>query len=313
MAAPGRYIRWHRHHCRALRCDARDGNTLAARRRWIVVALSLLLSIGISSAAMAYTFRVRGDRSGSPRKLIGALLFGAAVSLTHIEESALRLPHLDAVPIPHPAIPLLHFGLVIARVAIALLLLVATITALIDRNRMQTELKRASVRLEAPFRTLAEAIPQIVWIADASGRTTYINRRWYEMTGTPQGKSLGGGWIESVHPDDRDPCNEKWQKCVRSGETFEIEYRLHDALHGYRWYLDRAVPLRDDHGTIQQWFGTCTDIEEQKLYQQTLEQLIKERTEELATANTRLQQEMWERDLARRTLDEQNEKMMSAL
>ena len=119
--------------------------------------------------------------------------------------------------------------------------------------------------------------------------------------------------MESVHPDDRAPCQEKWEKCKQSGETFEIEYRLHDATRGYRWHLDRAVPLRDENGVIQQWFGTCTDIEEQKHYQQSLEQQIKERTEELAETNTRLQQEMWEKDIARRTLDEQHEEMMQAL
>ncbi|MBZ5688292.1 MAG: diguanylate cyclase [Acidobacteriia bacterium] len=164
----------------------------------------------------------------------------------------------------------------------------------------------------ARFQTLAEAIPQIVWIADSNGRTSFINKRWYEMTGTHESDALGHGWTESVHPDDRTPCKEKWEKCMRSGETFEIEYRLHDATHGYRWYLDRAVPLRDDQGIILQWFGTCTDIEEQKHYQQILEQQIKERTEELAETNTRLQQEMWEKDLARRTLDEHNEEMMQA-
>ena len=163
------------------------------------------------------------------------------------------------------------------------------------------------------FQTLAEAIPQIVWIADSNGRTSFINKRWYEMTGTQQSECLGSGWMEAVHPDDRAPCQEKWEKCMRSGETFEIEYRLHDATHGYRWHLDRAVPLRDDQGAILQWFGTCTDIEEQKHYQQILEQQIKERREELADANTRLQQEMWEKDLARRTLDEHNEEMMQAL
>src|SRR6201993_4457818 len=88
--------------------------------------------------------------------------------------------------------------------------------------------------------------------------------------------------MESVHADDRVSMVEKWKKCVRSGETFEIEYRLHDATLGYRWYLDRAVPLRDNNGVIQQWFGTCTDIEEQKVYQQTLEKQIKERTKNLA-------------------------------
>jgi diguanylate cyclase (GGDEF)-like protein len=133
------------------------------------------------------------------------------------------------------------------------------------------------------------------------------------MTGTSEQDAANGGWVNEVHPDDRSPLSEKWQASVQSGETLEIEYRLHDAARGYRWYLDRAVPLRDEKGVIRQWFGTCTDIEEQKHYQQLLEQQIKERTEELADTNTRLQQEMWEKDLARRTLDEHNEQMIQAL
>ena len=60
-------------------------------------------------------------------------------------------------------------------------------------------------------RILAEAIPQIVWIADANGHTTYINKQWYRMTGRSEGGELGSGWIESVHPDDRAPCREKWE------------------------------------------------------------------------------------------------------
>jgi len=193
--------------------------------------------------------------------------------------------------------------------------LVATLAAVLSSTLVLTVLKPdVSSRFSAArFETLAEAIPQIVWIADAHGETTYINKRWYEISGTAQGQTLGMGWVESIHPDDRDPCIQKWQKCLRSGETFEIEYRLHDAAQGYRWYLDRAVPLRDEHGTIQQWLGTCTDIEEQKHYQQVLEQQIQERTEELAEANTRLQHEMWEKDVARRQLDEHNERMMQAL
>ena len=187
------------------------------------------------------------------------------------------------------------------------------ITTLSRLFSLRKELFAKAHERESFFNNLAEAIPGIVWIADDKGRTTYINRHWYEMTGADPYQSLGSGWMESVHPDDREPMGEKWEKCRQSGETFEIEYRLHDAKRGYRWYLDRAVPVRDDSGVIRQWFGTCTDIEEQKHYQQILEQQIKERTEELADANTRLQQEMWEKDLARRTLDEHNEQMMQAL
>jgi diguanylate cyclase (GGDEF)-like protein/PAS domain S-box-containing protein len=165
---------------------------------------------------------------------------------------------------------------------------------------------------EARFQILAEAIPQIVWIADATGRTTYINKRWFRMTGMDEENGTEN-WIDAVHPDDRAPCDEKFQHCVHSGEEFEIEYRLNDAAKGYRWYLDRAVPLRDKRGIIQQWFGTCTDIEEQKLYQQNLEHQIKERTEELADTNARLQEEMSQKDLARRKLDEQNDTMLRVL
>ena len=190
-----------------------------------------------------------------------------------------------------------------------------TVASFIAGTVLLMTLGRADVarRNQARFEALAEAIPQIIWIADAGGKTTYINKRWYDMTGTSESEGLGAGWVGTVHPDDRAPLQEEWEACLRTGETFEIEYRLHDAVKGYRWYLDRAVALRDENGIVQQWFGTCTDIEEQKLYQQTLEQQIKERTEELADANTRLQHEMWERDLARKTLDEQNERMMTAL
>ena len=209
-----------------------------------------------------------------------------------------------------------HFGLSNPEMldhcaTVALATVVASMTSWFVRQRVKRQ--SADNASAARFQTLAEAIPQIVWIADAGGRTTYINKRWYEMTGTLQGGDVATAWMESVHADDRIPMIEEWGKCLRSGQTFEIEYRLHDSTHGYRWYLDRAVPLRGEKGVVQQWFGTCTDIEEQKHYQQILEQQIKERTEELAEANTRLQQEMWEKDLARRTLDEQNEEMMQAL
>ena len=182
---------------------------------------------------------------------------------------------------------------------------VAVLAALIRRD-----IARKS---QARFQSLAEAIPQIIWIAGASGKTTYINRRWYDMTGTSQTDGLGTGWMEAIHPDDRAPLSEKWQASLGSGETFEIEYRLHDAVKGYRWYLDRAIPLRNDKGAIQQWFGTCTDIDDQKHNQQILEEVIKERTEQLADANTHLQEEMLERDHARRELDEQNAKMLQDL
>jgi diguanylate cyclase (GGDEF)-like protein/PAS domain S-box-containing protein len=194
------------------------------------------------------------------------------------------------------------------------LLILAAIAAFLDRNR--TTRKTAggpSHDGEAHFRMLTEAIPQIVWTAGPDGKTDYINQRWYEMTGTTEAQSLGGGWVEVIHPDDRAVCLDNWQNALRAGNTFEVEYRLRDRTQGYRWYLDRAVPMRDAEGSIIKWFGTCTDIEDQKHNQQILEEQIKERAEELAETSARLQEEMFEKDLARRQLDEQNDEMVRQL
>jgi len=203
------------------------------------------------------------------------------------------------------------FGL--TSISLAILLLLAIAIALIFRLRNERKAAQHSRGGEEQFRTLAEAIPQVVWTAGPDGRTTYINHQWYEITGMSPPEGLGEGWLETVHPDDRDICAQKWQQCLRSGRTFEIEYRLRDATGGYRWQLDRAVPLLDGAGAVREWFGTCTDIEEQKQNQQILERLIQERTEELADANTKLQEEMHEKDLVRREFDQRNEAIMLEL
>ena len=166
---------------------------------------------------------------------------------------------------------------------------------------------------EARFRLLASAIPQTVWTATPDGAVDYYNQRWFELTGLSEQQSFGWGWKQVIHPDDLPLYCEQWERCLRDGSTFEMEYRVRDTTGGYRWHLVRAIPVRDDAGTIVKWFGASTDIEEQKQNLQALEEQIKDRTAELADANTRLQEEMWERDLARRRLDEQNEKMVQEL
>ena len=260
-----------------------------------VLALSLVLALLSAYATLELAGRL--PRKHRPRRIwclaIGIVLVAGSLAAAQL----VRAPFFRFAPYHYPAV--------------MPVILAAIVASWIILQSMKGE--NPDQASAARFQTLAEAIPQIVWIADSNGRTSFINKRWHEMTGTQETDGLGRGWMESVHPDDRAPCQERWEKCMLSGETFEIEYRLHDAIHGYRWFLDRAVPLRDDQGVVLQWFGTCTDIEEQKHYQQSLEQQIKERTEELADANTRLQQEMWEKDLARRTLDEHNDEMMQAL
>jgi PAS domain S-box-containing protein len=117
---------------------------------------------------------------------------------------------------------------------------------------------------ERRFRELADAMPQIVWGARADGHFDYYNRRWYEFTGRPEGPSGDASWADVVHPDDQKDALARWHSAIKTGQAYEIEYRLRKKEGDYRWYLTRALPVRNDSDSIMRWFGTCTDIDERK-------------------------------------------------
>ena len=118
---------------------------------------------------------------------------------------------------------------------------------------------------EARFRTLANAMPQMVWATRPDGFHDYFNARWYEFTGVPEGATDGDGWNGMVHPDDQERASTNWRMSLATGEPYHIEYRLRHWNGEYRWLLGRALPIRDGEGRITRWFGTCTDIHESKL------------------------------------------------
>ncbi|HYY58746.1 MAG TPA: response regulator [Pyrinomonadaceae bacterium] len=119
---------------------------------------------------------------------------------------------------------------------------------------------------EERYRALADAMPQIVWTADAGGSFDYYNRRWFEYTGMTMEQTLGWGWQPVLHPEDTERCLRRWATSVKTGENYEIEYRFKRAADGaYRWHLGRAVPVRNEKGEVVKWFGTSTDIHDQKL------------------------------------------------
>jgi diguanylate cyclase (GGDEF)-like protein/PAS domain S-box-containing protein len=166
---------------------------------------------------------------------------------------------------------------------------------------------------ELTFNAVAHAVPGIVWTARPDGSTDFVNEHLFSYSGFVPDKGLNWGWEDVLHPDDLVPCREGWKHSLRTGEAYEIEVRLRRLDGAYRWFMVNANPVRDEHGLIFKWIGTCADIEDQKHNQQLLEHQIKKRTEELADANTRLQKEMQERDSARQELDRQNEKMLQDL
>ncbi len=149
--------------------------------------------------------------------------------------------------------------------------------------------------------TLANAVPQIVWTANPDGWLDYYNDHWVAYTGMSVEQTQGWGWAPVLHPDDLQRCIDVWKHSVDTGDTYQIEYRFRRASDGsYRWHLGRALPVRDAEGNIQKWFGTCTDIQDQKDAVDTIERMVIERTQALTDANIRLQSEINER----RTLSE---------
>lgn len=145
--------------------------------------------------------------------------------------------------------------------------------------------RQAEVQLresESRFQQIADTLPQMVWVTRADGYTEYFNRRWYEYTGcTSEEECLGDKWITPLHPDDRQKSIDCWQQSVQSGQPYEIEYRFRSKEGEYRWFLGRAVPVRDETRKIVKWFGTCTDIEDFK----QLEAELYTRAEQLQKLN----------------------------
>jgi PAS domain S-box-containing protein len=123
---------------------------------------------------------------------------------------------------------------------------------------------------EAKFRTIADAMPQMVWSTLPDGFHDYYNQQWYDFTGAPAGTTDGEGWNGMFHPEDQPHAWELWRQSLATGATYEIEYRLRHRSGEYRWVLGRALPVRNEDGAIVRWMGTCTDIHEQKRAQEEL-------------------------------------------
>ncbi len=170
-----------------------------------------------------------------------------------------------------------------------------------EQARIEEELRESERR----YRFLADAMPQMVWTAHADGNLDYCNERWSEYTGQTFDEAKGWGWSQILHPDDLERCAQRWTQAYESGERYEIEYRFLRADGEYRWQLGRADPMRDESGTILRWFGTCTDIDDQKRVeaelrttQNGLSDRISDRTAALEAANLALVAEVAERKVA---------------
>ncbi|KRD10256.1 PAS domain-containing sensor histidine kinase [Flavobacterium sp. Root901] len=159
--------------------------------------------------------------------------------------------------------------------------MLGTVMDITDEKNRQDILMKS----EKKFRVLADSMPQFVWTSDAMGNLDYFNQSLYDYCGITKADVDQNGWLQVIHPDDREENINSWMQAVKTGNEFLFEHRFlrHDGE--YRWQFSRAIPQRDPEGKIQMWVGTSSDIQDQKNFTNQLEKQVHDRTEELELKN----------------------------
>jgi PAS domain S-box-containing protein len=179
-----------------------------------------------------------------------------------------------------------------------------------EHKRAEEELRKSEER----YRAFIVATAQVVWITNAGGEVVVDSPAWRELTGQSEEAIKGWGWIEAVHPDDRERAAQAWIKAVEAKSPYENEFRVRKYDGSYRLFFARGIPVLEADGSIREWVGTCTDITERKRaeaelkkHREHLAELVEERTAKLKRANEALETEITERKRAEEALRETNE------
>jgi PAS domain S-box-containing protein len=149
----------------------------------------------------------------------------------------------------------------------------------ISAQKRIVEALRAS---EQKFHEMADTVPDVLFTSDSFGVLEYANQRFYDVTGMTSGTAANYKWTEAIHPEDVTRAETEWAQLIRSGQPFQIEYRLRLPDGNYRWFMARSRPIKDSNGRVLKWFGCSTDIDEQKRAEQERERLL--RAEKIARA-----------------------------
>jgi PAS domain S-box-containing protein len=191
---------------------------------------------------------------------------GMAPGLTALALSLLSLgsffqplvPYVElaGIRVPYRVLSLTFFA--------SLALIVCWLSA--SRRRTEAALRESEQR----WRSLTEALPQLVWGARPDGGCDYFSTQWTNYTGVGESDLLGWRWMDALHPDDREATRQFWTESVAGRHPYDVEYRIRRSDGKYGWFKTRGTPIRDSDGRIVKWFGTCTDITDRKRAEQTL-------------------------------------------
>jgi PAS domain S-box-containing protein len=147
--------------------------------------------------------------------------------------------------------------------------------AVLETNNDITEriaAERKLLQAERELRRTIDTIPTLAWKAGRDGAAEYLNKRWLDYTGLSNEQGLVWGWMDAIHPDDREPIAHRWSAILASGRPGEAEVRLRRVDGTFRWFLFRAEPFHDESGKLLGWYGTNTDIEDRRQAEERLRQ-----------------------------------------
>ncbi|GAO39329.1 hypothetical protein SCH01S_29_00170 [Sphingomonas changbaiensis NBRC 104936] len=144
----------------------------------------------------------------------------------------------------------------------------------------QIETAEALVRSEAQFRTMAEALPGLLFVSSPTSGNIFVSEGYRVFTGCSTEELLGHRWAEVLHPDDRERARQIWSGALRAGTIYVAEYRFRRSDGVYRWHIVRGLPVRDDQGRITNWVGVCIDIHDRRAAEEELKRRVDQAVEE---------------------------------
>ena len=250
----------------------------------LIVAASVAVAITVSFAALALTRNLlnAGSESGVGLKKVGAsVLMGFAVTGMHYTGMAAAQFTAGPAgwrPIGYLVLGTFQLGEIVAITSVGLLAL----------GLAATRFARWTIATRSRFENLLELSPQVVWFGRPDGRITYCNPYWYEYTGLSEKETLGYGWTDAIHPEDRDAVVGSLQQAVQEGKDYAIEFRLREREGNYCWFLAKARPGRDADGNVDAWLGIAVDIEERKKAEQDARAASQAKSEFLASMSHEL-------------------------
>jgi PAS domain S-box-containing protein len=243
----------------------------------IALAVALFLGRGLDvRGALFLTAVVLTAWFGGMVPGLTALLL-SLLSLGYFFQPLVPYVELSGIRVPYRVLSLTAFA--------SLALIVCWLSA--SRRRAEDALRESEQR----WRSLTEALPQLVWGARPDGWCDYFSTQWTNYTGVEESDLLGWRWMETLHPDDREPTRQFWMESVAGRQPYDVEYRVRRSDGTYGWFKTRGTPIGNSDGTIAKWFGTCTDITDRK----RAEQALKDQELELRQARDLLEIKVMER------------------